>query len=227
MRVLLAFAFLFGLTCSALAQSGQETITLLVSRKVSSDGGSSEKALLRELEKAGFSVKSTVTSASEIKSLLRSDSPEIGLMDFSEMSLNGSAAAGYFQLPGFFRDAQEVYRDMQGAIGDVARDQVSEDGLFTLRTWPMSANILATSADLKTIGDLKGSKIASANRSSDLFLQELGAAPVQMAESDIVPGLERGAADVAILPQSGLVQSTIKSVSNGTIISDFSYNLVD
>lgn len=222
------FAFLFGvvsLSTAAFAQTDQKIITLFAETPMSVGQAAYVDTLTDELVAAGFVPAgdgSVVTiSRGEVRSVVAGNEGALGLAFLQFQIGEGDAASSLLSAPGAFSDLNEQRTASQGVIGDAARDEINSESVVALRLWPHSTSALASRTQLASINDFEGKKTVTGDPYSVAFFESLGAAPVQMAFTEVVSGLATGVADAAILPQGLITSDALGVFADGTVIPEY------
>lgn len=128
---------------------------------------------------------------------------QFGAIDFARVSLSPlaefSKSLNVLQLPYLYRDADHMWKVLDGSIGDDFLKSVSPSGLIGLSWFDAGArNFYNSKRPIKTLADLKGMKIRVQESQQMMdMIQALGANPTPMAYGEVYSALQTGVVDGA------------------------------
>lgn len=212
------------LTYSAYAQTDQKKIALF-SETSSSPGQSAYVAALAEgLANAGFLVSDNSPQQLEfgqIRVTVAENEGSLGLAFLQSQIGKGDVAAALLSTPGAFPNLREQRIAQLGIIGDAARDEIREQGVFALGLWPHSTDTLVSTAQIASIESFFGIRAVTADPYSIAFMEKLGAEPMQMTFAEVFAGLQTGVVNAAVVPQSAYGEELLSLFGNGTVVPEY------
>lgn len=228
MRIILCILSILLTATVAMAQPEPKTVTIFAETSPSSGQDSYLEVLSAELREAGFLLADGPLplrlSRGEIRDIVSVTEGALGLVYLEGQVGEGDAAAALLSAPGAFATLDEQRAAQLGVIGDVARDEIADTDVFALRLWPHSTDSLFSTKAFKTVEDLQGMKVVTADPFSIEFVTHLGAAPMQFAFAELYTGLQVGIAEAAVVPQRELEGGILDLISNGTVVSEHRIN---
>lgn len=128
---------------------------------------------------------------------------QYGGIDFARVSLSQLAELvpemNVLQLPYLYRDAEHMWRVLDGEIGDQFLEKPVDSGLVGLSWYDAGVrNFYSSKKPVACLEDLAGMRVRV--QESDMMsrmIEALGASAVQMAYSEVYAGLELGDVDAA------------------------------
>lgn len=126
----------------------------------------------------------------------------IGGIDFARLSLSVLAddlpKLNILQLPFLYQDAAQMWRVLDGAVGEEFLQVVSERNMVGLSWYDAGARSFYAPKPIRNLEDLSGKKIRVQDSQivSDM-IRLLGAQPVTLAYSDVYSAFETGTIDAA------------------------------
>lgn len=213
------------LTSIAKAQTDQKTITLFSETPMSTGQSAYVRVLSEQLITAGFDVKGedalVQVERGQIRAALLETGSALGLAYLQTQLSEGDAAAALLLTPGAFTDLNVQRAASQGIIGDAARDEINDEGIFALRLWPHSTDTLVSRTQIASTDDFKGLKAVTGDPYSVAFIADLGATSIQMAFAEVLTGLQAGIADSAVLPQDIFRGDVLDQFTEGTVVPEY------
>lgn len=145
---------------------------------------------------------------------------ELGTYDFAQATLGyvtqDSPALEGTDLPGVVKDTEQ-YREVIDAYRPIMQRELAKTAnsrLMVMAPWPplqVMCNFPERSEPY-TLADLAGKKTRSFSTAVSDFLEGLGAVPVTMSFSEVVPALQRGVLDCVLTSPSGAYTSKLYQV---------------
>lgn len=230
MRHPFIFATFLVVAFSAQAHSGQRTISLL-SERFLSDHTPYISALREKLREAGFSVDGGGLQQSELgkaRSAIAQSKNTLGFALLRHQPQKGNVAATLLLTPGAFASMSEQRAAMHGVIGDIARDEISGDGVLALRLWPYATDAFVSRNRIAKIEDFFNVVAMASDHSSRAVLYALGAKPTTWSRR--YPAFEefsiKSKADAYVLLQPVFLKTMYSEkrwpkLVGGTVIPEF------
>jgi tripartite ATP-independent transporter DctP family solute receptor len=128
---------------------------------------------------------------------------QFGAIDFTRVSLSPlaefSKSLNVLQLPYLYRDADQMWKVLDGPIGNQFLESVKASGIIGLSWFDAGArNFYNSKRPVNTIADLKGLKIRVQESQQMMdMVQALGANPTPMAYGEVYSALQTGVIDGA------------------------------
>lgn len=126
----------------------------------------------------------------------------IGGVDFARLSLSvltdDLPKLNVLMLPYLYRDADHMWRVLDGPIGEEFLQTVGERGMVGLSWYDAGARSFYSTSPIRSLEDLKGKTVRVQNSKIVLDMMKLlGAEPVTFAYSDVYAAFETGQIDAA------------------------------
>ena len=198
-NVFAAKIFLFAMLSSSPLLASDYRIT--TSGDLTGPAGTAVDMLARKLKGVNSEISLEfipgLSKASELTNLLENEVIDIAVVPFEAVP---ALASSPLLEPFLAQDATAVRQAIDSEVGAYEKADVERDGLRVLDFWHVSSTIFGSKTPVLQVQDLRGVQVADPSAQASLTLQALGAAPIQMAVSDIFPALERGALDSSPVP---------------------------
>lgn len=125
-----------------------------------------------------------------------------GVADFATITLTYASGdvpmVDMVDVAGLLQDTDDMRKAMDAGrpgLEALLRDRVKVE---PLAFWPTGGQVIWCAAEINSMDDLKGKKIRVYNATMSDFIQGLGAIPVTMAYSEVVPGMQRRVIDCGV-----------------------------
>ncbi len=131
------------------------------------------------------------------------DQVQAGTLDFARVNTSAMSATvpevELYTLPYVFNDITHKYQVLDGEIGQVAKDALSQYNMVGLEFWEAgSRNFYTTKTPITCLADLAGQKIRVQTSEVAMAMVELlGAVPTPMDYGEVFQGLQTGVIDGA------------------------------
>ena len=128
---------------------------------------------------------------------------QLGTIDFTRVSISPlsefNKALNVLQMPYLYTDAAQMWRVLDGEIGDKYLDDMVSSNMYGLSWFDAGArNFYNSVREVKTLEDMKGLKIRVQESSLMMgMVSALGAEPTPMAYAEVYSGLQNGTIDGA------------------------------
>jgi TRAP-type C4-dicarboxylate transport system substrate-binding protein len=121
-----------------------------------------------------------------------------------------------FELPTITSDAVTLSRALTDVYGSHLRDTEYKD-FHMLGIWTSVGNAIHSTKPINSAADLKGLKIRGTGEAQILFLQAIGAIPLNMVVTEVPQALSLGVIDAALLPYEILPSFKIDEITKYSV----------
>lgn len=184
------------------------------------------ETLTKELRVAGFELwndteLSVPIPRGDVREAVLLTDAALGVTLLQDHIGEGDSAAALLSTPGGFSRLAEQRLAQDGAIGDMARDQIADKDLLALRLWAYSATAFGSSTLLASVDDFAKIKTTALEPYSTTFNQALGSATVALAFAEINQSLRVGVVDATVVRQEDLSDEILSLFKGGTVVSEY------
>lgn len=130
-----------------------------------------------------------------------------------------------WDIPFLFRDAEHVHKTMDGEVGQLLRDKITEKGFVALDYWDSGFKQFSTNKKPIIIpDDAKGQKMRiMTSKVIEEQTKAIGANPQVMNFGEVYSALQTGVVDAAENPLSNIYNSKFYEVQSSITLSDHGY----
>lgn len=125
-----------------------------------------------------------------------------GVAEFATMTITYASgdvpAVDMIDIAGLAQTTEEMRLTIEAARPDLEnllRDRV---GVEPITFWPTGGQVIWCASEVKTLADMQGKKVRVFNATTSDLMQAIGAIPVTMAYSEVVPSMQRNVIDCGV-----------------------------
>lgn len=146
----------------------------------------------------------------------------IGFMFLQDTILDGDGAAALLTVPAAFTSFERRRQAQQGFVGDIARSEITQDGVLALGLWTHGINTMVTRSSIVETSGFEGLRVQTNDLISQVFFQQLGAAPLGLPFAEVFSALQLGVFDTAVWPQEFVRSEVLSIIEGGMVLTDHS-----